>query len=387
MNKSGSYISLFMLLATTNSCIEEFNAGTIEFEDAIVVEATITNEFKYHTVILSRTYKFEDYGPTAETNATVRIVTSSNTTYDFHETSPGTYISNAPFSAQSGNSYQLAITSKGKEYVSKSIELRNSSSTIDNVYGIRETDRNGRDGIAVYVDSFDPTNSSKYYGYESDETYQIVAPYWVPDQFIIINQDPIQFEIGPRTKEERECYITLKSFDRLYVKTTLLSEDRISKLLIKFIPFNDLRVNSRYSVLVRQYIQTAEAFRFRETLNNLSTSQSLFSQSQPGFLAGNISSVDNPDEKVIGFFEVSTVSEKRFFLNRSDYTTEPFSWFCRPYEPSPPDTPTLSTLIRLDRVSYFSGGRAPFDPIVVVQKACGDCTELGSNIKPNFWID
>ena len=375
-------------MSATISCIEEFNAGTIEFEDAIVIEASITNEFSFQKILLSRTFRFEENGPQAESGAIIQVTSSSNSTYTFHETETGVYISDIQFSAQPTVSYQLSITSSnGRAYTSELTQLTSSSSSIDNIYAMRETNIDGVDGIVVYLDSSDPTNSSKYYGYEFEETYQIIAPKWVPDQFIITNLDPFAFNIGPRTQEERLCYKMVKSQGRLIATTNLLSEDRISKFLVKFFPIDDIRNNSRYSILVKQYTISAPSHRFFETLNNFSSSESLFSQNQPGFLARNVFSTTNPEEKVLGYFEVSSIAQERFFFNRSDYTIERYPWVsCEPFEANPPETLSLSSLVRTNKVSYWAGAFGP-EPIFIVNRLCGDCTEFGSNIKPDFWID
>ena len=77
-------------------------------------------------------------------------------------------------------------------------------------------------------------------------------------------------------------------------------------------------IRNRYSILVKQYVQSLAAHTYYETLKEISDNGSILSQTQPGFFRGNISSVDNPREKVIGFFEVSSYSEKRIFFNFSD---------------------------------------------------------------------
>ena len=385
MKKTVNYISLLFLIITL-SCVEEYNAATLEFEDAIVIEASITNEFKFQKILLSRSYRLEENVPTTESGANVKITSSSSIEYTFHETDPGVYLSDVQFSAQPDINYQLFVSTRnGREYSSQPTELTGSSSVIEDVYAIRETSEDGVDGIAIYVDSFDPANSSRYYGYEYEETYQIIAPRWVPDGFIIVSQDPWEVIIGPRIQEEQFCYQTNNSLGRLTVNTSLLSEDRISKFQIKFIPLDDLRISSRYSILLKQHTQSAQAYNFYKTLNELSTSESLLSQSQPGFLAGNISSIHNPNEKVIGFFEASSIAEKRVFFNRSDFTDKFFfeDWFClKPFLSGVPSSP-----YRLRRVSYFDGTDDPFSSLRVVLRACGDCTYFAPNIRPSFWVD
>tara|TARA_R110002073_G_scaffold108336_1_gene243305 strand:+ start:14560 stop:15735 length:1176 start_codon:yes stop_codon:yes gene_type:complete len=391
MKKTYSILLLF-ILSLTYSCVEEFNAGTIEFEDAIVIEATITNEFKHHQILLSRTYRLEEREPNLESDAIVRVITSTNNTYTFNETEPGVYLSDIPFSALPNIRYQLFIdTNDGREYTSKSTELTNNS-IIDNLYAIRETNEEGVDGIGIYLDGSAPANNSKYYGYEFEETYQVLAPFWVPDQLV---PNPLYPDIEPddpwvtipKTIEDGICFSTVNSQGKLVVNTNLLSEDKISKFLIRFIPKDDLRINSRYSILVKQYTQSERSYNYLETLNDLSTSESLLSQNQPGFIAGNIFSPSNPNEKVLGFFEVSSITEERIFFNRSEFfdqKTEAYPWKCE----FGLNGFSISYLLRTKKGIHFWGGNDPTQPtLFVFPRECGDCTTLGSNIRPRFWID
>ena len=387
MKKSIVYIFIPLILFFLSSCIEEFDAATTEFDDIIVIEATVTNELKRQRILLSRTFRFEDNGPINETGATVEVMTSTNNRFSFTEASPGTYLSDIEFRAEPGISYQLSVsTSNGRTYISKDTQLTSNSSRIDNVYALKEIDENGAETIGIYVDSSDPTNSSRFYGFEFEETYRIIAPYWVPNGFIVTNQDPFQFTVGRRTQEERVCYATVNSKGRLVTNTDLLQEDRVSQFLIKSIPTDDIRLSSRYSIEVQQYTQSNEAYNFYRTMNSLSNSESLFSQIQPGFLAGNISSVDDPDEKILGFFEVSSVTKERLFFNRFEFINEPYPLFCNITAPS---RSILSTFVRFNLVEYYADNVDPSQggPYFVVQRGCGDCTVFGSNVRPSFWVD
>ncbi|APZ46818.1 hypothetical protein BW723_11220 [Polaribacter reichenbachii] len=384
MKKIVYFISIGILLAITNSCIEEFDAATEEFEDALVVEATITNELKYHEILLSRTYKFEDYEPNLEPGAVIKIETSNNETYSFRESGLGVYTSTQMFKAEPNVEYTLSINTKdGNEYVSQSTQLTNVTS-IDNVYASKTIDEDGVEGVGLYVDSYDPSNNSKYYGYAFEETYKVVVPYWSPDDLILNSSGG--FSVVPRSQEEQTCYNTIASKGRMLVNTNLLEEDRISEFLLKFIPSDNIRLNTRYSILVKQYTQSRESYNYLKVLDEFSSSQSLLSQIQPGFLSSNIYEVNNSNEKVLGFFEVSSISEKRIFFNREDVLDSFYAWPCTIIDPPANE---LTTMVRLDRVTLVyekpmgeDGG--PYD---VVARICGDCTMSGSNIKPDFWED
>src|SRR5690606_28802170 len=113
-------------------------------------------------------------------------------------------------------------------------------------------------------------------------------------------------QIHPRTTEARICYST-QSSDKIIVATTSnLSEDRIDAFPVRFISAKDPIITNRYSINVIQYVQSLEAYTFYRTLGQMAgTGGNILSQNQPGFFSGNLSSDSDPDEKVIGFFEVS----------------------------------------------------------------------------------
>jgi len=404
MNKLKLYrIFLVIILSIiTLSCTEPIDIGEkLSFEDALVVEATITNEFKYQKILLTRTFRFEDNGPQAESNATVNIADSANNTYTFTENEPGEYISTSKFKAIPNTDYQLLITTNdNKKYATANIQLTNKTQ-INNLYASREINRMGNESMQILIESFDPDRNSNYYRYSYEETYKIIAPYFVNLDFVILQDedgnDLAAPGFGPRSNDEKECYNTVSSNTIIQTSTTALNEDRVSKFIVRSIPTDDAIISSRYSILVRQYVQSIEAFTYYNILNQLSGSSSLFSQIQPGFINSNIYSVANKDEKILGFFEISSVSEKRIFFNYKDFfPNEPLPPYFIQCNQSKPEittvgggTPLLSS-IRIGAVKYFLDNAEPSlgeGPYITVPTPCGDCTQLGSTEKPDFWID
>lgn len=393
------FLTIIALIA--NSCIEPFDIKTTTFESALVIEATITNEFKYQEINLSKTFQLEDNGPLAESGANVKIVDDGQNVYNFREISPGKYVSYNEFKALPNKNYQLLIiTSEGKSYSTLPTPLTNSTQ-IDNLYASREIDELGFEGISIFVDSFDPTGNSKYYRYEYEETYKIIAPKWSEyDLVVTSNGPPYGVEKVRRTKEERVCYNTLYSNSIIQNETIGFSEDRVFKFPVRILSKDNAIISHRYSILVKQYVQSLDAFTFYKTLNKLSGSESLFSQNQPGFFNGNAFSLDDPNEKVIGFFEVSSVSTKRMFFNFIDlFPGEPLPPYftkCEPYAPSNTryanDPSDLYYLVKSGAVKYYMANLTPTPnsdegPHLVVSPECGDCTKLGTNVMPDFWVD
>ncbi len=400
--KNGILFSLIILF--TNSCVEEFDIKTLSFNNVLVIEATITNEFKHQKISLSKTFKLEEDGPLPESNASVKITDDLNNTYLFSESDAGEYISNIAFEAESNRNYQLQITtSDGKSYSSKPTQLT-SSTQIDKVYAKKEVDNFGSENVTIFLDSFDPTGNSKYYRYEYEETFKIIAPLWSAYDLIAVPGSRFAVEKVFKTKEERVCYKTTKSNAIIQVETNGFSEDRISKFPVRVLSKDNTIISHRYSILIKQYVESFEAYTYYKTLNKLSGSESVFSQNQPGFLNGNIFSVDNPDEKVVGFFEVASVSiSQRLFFDFQDFFSygdiPPYFTDCDGMAtPSigalPGESSLLVELLNSGTVKYFGPNPNypnPLDetegPYLLVKAQCGDCTRIGSNVKPDFWIE
>ncbi len=380
-------------------CVEPFDAKTEIFESALVIDATITNEDKQQEILLSRSFRFEEDGPSPELNANVKIVEDNGTEYFFEEAEPGKYLSTNAFGTQPNKSYQLLITTNnGRSYSSKTTQLTQITQ-IDNLYASRMINDDGEEGMALYVDSFDPSGNSNYYRYEYEETYKIIAPKWGPQDLIGDPDEdkPCGVLIVPREQDEQVCYTTDSSNRIILTDTNIFAEDRVSQFPVRFINRNNYIISHRYSILVRQFVQSNEAYAFFETLRDFSGSESLFSETQPGFLAGNISSLDNESEKVLGYFDVASVTEQRIFFNYSDFfPNEELPPYINPCRESAPvlinqgGECVLSKIVDNNQVRYVDVNSRPEvgpGPFIVVTRVCGDCTVLGGLEIPDFWIE
>lgn len=395
------FCSSFILMVSVLGCVVPYEGTMGIYEDILVVNAIITNENKRQEVTLTRSYSFDEDGPKAEINAKVSVLTGDGEEYQFEEIKPGIYLSLIAFSAEMGKGYKLfIITASGKSYSSTSMKLPVNTTSIDDVYAKRIVNNDGEDGIAIYINSFDPTGNSKYYRHEFIETFKIIAPNWSPYDIVLLGEGELQdyYSIILREQEERVCYGKNTSKNIILNSTISLNEDRLKNYEVRFINRNDYIITYRYSVLVRQYVQTPETFSYYETLKGLSrSSDNIFSEDQPGFLAGNIFALDDAKENVAGFFEVSTVSEKRLFFNYEDFFAgeelPPYDGGCFTFAPSAAGRMgerELTNLIKSGSVRYYGYNNNPAPNeggVLLTTPKCGDCTVLGSNKVPDFWIE
>ncbi len=386
-----------VVISTCLGCIEPFEAPEEDFLDALVVDATISDDLKNQTVYLTRTYRSETGFPEPEEGAQVRLEIDSFEEIGFEEVSNGVYQSVIPFAAQPEKSYRLyIITSNGKSYSSNELQLP-TAVTIDSVYAKRIIDDFGREGIAILVDSFDETGNSQNFRYEYEETYKIIAPEWKPFDLLSTGIE-CGVDIVPKIEQDQICFASNTSNGIILGSTSGLVENRVEGFMVHFLDRSNYVISHRYSIEVTQFTHSDEAYAFFNALDEFSTSESLFSETQPGFLVGNIFSDGDKNEKVLGYFDVSAVSTKRIFLNYTDFfPNEDLPPYVTPCEIIAPKLISqggarciLSAMVDAGEVSYFDENQdPPFEegPYLVMPRACGDCTVLGTNVEPEFWIE
>ncbi|HDZ07278.1 hypothetical protein LCGC14_0117710 [marine sediment metagenome] len=429
-------ILFIICISALSSCIEEVDLGIEADEEVLnilIVESTLTNEMKNHRVILSRMDTIVDLGIDSiyspftpirdinrdlvkyESNANVTITNDNGTSYSFNESSPGIYESEVEFAAEMGNSYELnVVTANGKSYSSTKMQIEGLAS-VSNIYAEKTTSESGAQGIGVFIDNSMETGNVQNLRYTYDETYKIIAPNWAPNDFKLTNYDPCalpvvtyDLEIIEREEEQQVCYGNNLSNSIIQARQSNLGTNNIKKFMVRFIDKQNFIISHRYSIEVAQLVSNSASYSFYNQLNNFSQTGSIFSQVQPGFLEGNLSSDDGRQGSIIGFFDVVSVSKNRLFFNYSDFYADeelppyPFNCseltapeshdsFCLSGPRGPNPCPqSIIQQVNLNLISYVkpnvNEGKCQ-GPHIFVPKVCGDCTVIGSNVEPAFWVE
>ena len=429
-------ILFIIYISALSSCIEEVDLGIEADEEVLnilIVESTLTNEIKSHRVVLSRMDTIVDLGIDSiyspftpirdinrdlvkyESNANVTITNDNGTSYSFNESSPGIYESEVEFAAEMGNSYELnVVTANGKSYSSTKMQIEGLAS-VSNIYAEKTTSESGAQGIGVFIDNTMETGNVQNLRYTYDETYKIIAPNWAPNDFKLTNYDPCalpvvtyDLEIIEREEEQQVCYGNNLSNSIIQARQSNLGTNNIKKFMVRFIDKQNFIISHRYSIEVAQLVSNSASYSFYDQLNNFSQTGSIFSQVQPGFLEGNLSSDDGRQGSIIGFFDVVSVSKNRLFFNYSDFYADeelppyPFNCseltapeshdsFCLSGPRGPNPCPqSIIQQVNLNLISYVkpnvNEGKCQ-GPHIFVPKVCGDCTVIGSNVEPAFWVE
>jgi hypothetical protein len=381
-------VLLLLVLLSAFSCKERFNPPEVDTNlNYLTVEGLINTGGVDSSIIrVSRTVKLTNkVAIQPETNATLTIESNDNVLKrTLTERSSGVYYS-LPSVLDATRQYRLRIkTAAGKEYVSDFVEVK-VSPPID-ALGF-EAQSIGAPGVQIYVNTRDVTNKSRYYKWDFVETYEFNSRNY--SNWIFDNR--VERPRNPLTENIYTCWRTINSNTIVLASTAKLTNDVLNKAPIQRIPPNNEKLGVKYSIMVNQQVLTKEAFDFWEILRKNTEQVGSIFDAQPSQLKGNIHSVNNPDEIVIGYVSAGTVQRKRLFIDETEIP--------RSFKYVKPAACAVDTIPRAQFSSiFYSGFQIPvdalFDPPPAPQEpkaytttstACIDCTLRGTKIKPAFW--
>lgn len=382
-NRTTFLLVLYALLAF-NACTEPFEVETTDFEDILIINASITTEAKQHEIYISRSYE-EGEEEVQVSGAKVEVVVNGGSTIQFEQVSPGIYRSSIVFEAEQGMDYQLMVTDEnGETYTSPQVQSTGPT-TIDKITARRVLNEDGQDGVEIYVGGTSSNDNEGYFRYEFEETYKFESFYKPIQEFRIVSESPPLLEVVYKEKEERFCYVTETSNSILITETNNLSENRVVDFPVRFIERAERKIAKRYSILVKQYAQNNMSYEFYQTLKSFSSNENLFSQPQPGLIVGNIRHLDDDRVKVVGLFEVVSMTTNRFFFSFQEIFGNdiPFIDDCGKDSYSSLSDPELFQRIESGQYKYI--GEDPPFIYQIAPSRCVDCTLFGTNIVPEFW--
>jgi hypothetical protein len=369
---------LLLMFFSQMACKKPYDVPAINVNYGyLVVEGNIEMGLdKTTTIHLSRTQTLKDTSISRpELSAKVQIESNAGNVYPLTEITDGTYSSNA-LQLNSSQQYRIKIvTSNADVYVSAFVKGK-SAPEIDSVTWKQDVD------LSIYVHTHDPSNNTHYYKWEFEETAQYHAPIESGlgvKNGLIFNRDS--------STQVYNCWTTTQSNTITIASTTALSADVVSYQQIQKIFINDPKLVLKYSINVRQYAISQEAYHYWQILQKSTQQTGSIFDPQPAQISGNISCVNHPEKIVLGFIGAGTYTEKRIFISNTDLS----NWLnYLPYNECTlmiiSQNPNNYLIFNYEDTSYsplyfVSGGG-----IAVYKTYCLDCTRGGgSSVKPTFW--
>lgn len=364
----------FMLIPT--GCVTQFMPELEENRELLVVEGLVTDQPETNIIRLTRSLPLDKKANVKPVlGYTVRIFDDLGNSWTLKETGNGYYITDSlQFRGEIGRTYTLKINGKGggpynHSYESLPIEMK-PVPAIDKLFFERELidagneDRPPREGCIIYLDSKDKGEECNYFRWDYIETWEIRLPYDVPN---------------------RICWTTNRSTSILIKNTTLLSENSVNRYPVNLLSNETDRLAYKYSILVIQYSINEQEFDYWDKMRKIAEQTGSLYDIIPASIQGNIYCVDDPGEKVLGYFSVSAKTSRRLFIE------DKFSGQVDIYRDCAngtiPAGQAISGLGKYVWVIIDGSFENPPVKVITYNKSCADCTVRGTKIRPDFWDD
>jgi hypothetical protein len=374
---------LLLIIIIIAGCRKPYAPPAISTPAGYLVVEGIINPGPDSTIIkLSRTVNVSSK-TTAKTvtGAVLTVESDQNGSYSLTDKGNGYYISTG-LNLNTANKYRLRIkTSDGKVYLSD-FETVLITPAIDSVgFNITATPKTG---IQVYANTHDATNQIHYFRWDYDEAWRFYTKYtsnYISNGFTLI----------PRTPDQQItfCYTNDVSDNFVLGSSAKLMQDIIYQNPITFIPSTSEKIENRYSILLREYALTSNAYTFYTNLKKNTEQLGSIFDAEPSEIPGNIHCVANPSEPVIGYLGVSTVSSKRVFISNAQLPrwVPDYPYGCNLDTAKVGPGQIYHSLIADPEIFLATDGFPTFSPSLYLytSRACADCTIRGSKTPPPFW--
>ena len=373
----GAGIMAISAILLGTSCIDEYvQDAETQQTGILVIEGTITGD-SLVTVYVSRTVAMDQTVNAAlERNAEVRILCSDGTQSDAGtETEEGEYA--VPFHAlDMAKSYALQVKTGGKTYQSAFMQPIQTP-PIDSLYWYKE---NTEAPVDIFVSAHDPEGKARYYLWTFDEDWEIV-PYYNTTHYAGAGDIPYPYETTPNPYYY--CWSRMRSQHVLIEDATRYAENRIAGYPLQTFPSNDNRVCYLYCISVTQQALSEEAYQYYLNKQKLTEEMGSIFSPMPSELKGNITCLEDPEEAVIGYIQVTDPAFRRLFITREEAYLDDRNCQLRTKEAILAEHPRASSPLDVG-YRYVYNGTEGVGPDWA-RMECVECTSYGTKVKPDFW--
>jgi hypothetical protein len=400
-------------LVVAVSCIDPYIPNLKNYNSLLVVEGLITNENSSYKIKLSRTLNQANSFPEMVTDANVSIIDGNGIKTDLQNCADGYYKTDSTsFIGVIGQKYTLQIlTSDGKEYKSEECTMFPVAG-IDTIYYEKGEEISGTQGelvpgLKILLNTSDATGMNQFFRWTFEEVWKFRISY--PHTYTYLFVNDTTFDFGPVSIINTSCWKKNQSGNIITNSIRTSGENYIKNQEIQFIaPVKSDRLTQEYSILIKQYSISRNEYDFWNNLKKAGESGGDIFASQPYTVVGNIHSVNNINEMVLGYFGVSSAIQKRIFITTHQLDPLDLPYYktdCFELALSPSDFNGQLTFDQIYKL-YIGLGYTFVEPEVTVgtllaghvleknllkldftTKVCSICEQTGFIAKPDFWID
>ena len=374
---------IVMTALLLSSCIRSYEPEILsEDESKFVISGYITDEDGKQTVNISKSSSIQDPKYIPVTGCQVNIVDDQGNVFPMQDNDDGNYTNEIDLSfLKAGIAYKLEVTTPDGDFITSGFDTLPRGPGIDSIYYLREEKLYNPaaplvKGIQFYVDLDAALTDSRYYKWDVYETWEYHTLYPLEWYY-----DGVVHHVTPPDYSRMICWRTLKIPEIFTLTTDNLTENKYDQFPLHFVSNLTTRLAYGYSLLVRQFALSHEAFIYFENLNTNSNPQGGLYDKQPLAIQGNLHNTTHPNVSVLGFFAASAARSKRIFVYPIPDLPLMYESFCDPIKLRN----GLSVIKPKDYPAYLLGNAAGYS-MTWMENECVDCLTLGGiNVKPSFW--
>jgi hypothetical protein len=368
-----SGLLLIWIIVLQSGCTQSYTApATKGINKYLVVDGLINAGLDSTIFTLTNSANLSDpIGPTPETGAMVKVEGNAGFSRQLPELGNGRYGMDS-LKLDTSQQYRINIsTLNGNHYLSDFVPVLQSP-PIDSVSW-----QQLYDGVEISVSSHDPQNLVKYYRWEFVETWEYHTNY----DAIVIDSGGIIADRNP-SEQDYNCWSSSNSSDIIIGSTANLNQAVIYEQPLTVIPPASVKLSDVYSIEVRQFALTKEAYGFWQNLKTNTEELGTLFAPQPSEVSGNIHCTNNPSLPVLGYVSVGNSQNSRIFIQNIQLNNWGYFVTC-----------TDTTVFISDfYVKYAKIGYVPYQKyqvleVKIAQAPCVDCILAGpgNTLKPAFW--
>lgn len=369
------------VLLISLACVEPYEKNLGVSRTVFIVDAKLSDDMGNNYLSLSEAVPGVSgtsfsYLPVEGTD--VKLVINDSQTVPLTELKKGYYVYPEGFQGKVGDSYQLFFTSRGQNFASTK-EIMLPGTEIANIThqfdpkGIKDLEGKITPSQKIYLDTQDPPGDDNFY-YWDWILYERQAYCRTCVNTLYYRDESTGNEGECRTGRawirdtydyrcEKPCWEIIRN-DRINIMKDNFSNGQ----LIKAREIANLPIYQLVGALVdiRQMNISERTYRYLDRVQSQGQESGGLADTPPITLAGNISSLDDREQPVAGYFIVGSVSHKTYWLDRRDI---------------PGDTPFIGLL--------SDGRRANVEPMSqdLTRPPMAPCLETNTRtaIEPEGW--
>jgi hypothetical protein len=375
------YLILFAAIMCFG-CKEEFQLDSSKNQSLMVIEGFLTTEKGPYTIKVSKSSQLDK--PTLNPVSGCQVILKDDNGLEevLTEIEPGTYMSDKDgIQGQVGNKYKLSVTTNENtiyetdfQEITEPVEIK---AIHADTTSVDFQDIGKIKGYQFFVNTKVASSQNSYLLWNLTESYEYVVDYklhaiW-DGTLHVVNQDTSSI-----FDDTYRCWNTRQVKSVFTADMASLTYPEIENKELHFVGTDTKKLTIKYSVLVNQYSINEETYQFWKKIEDQMNADNFLYSSQPFNINSNIKNINNPEEVVLGYFTVSSVSKMRIYVDNlfSNFSYE------KSYVITDPDVmydykrPIPRFFVIAENGNMGEAPRNTFD-----------CRKDGGELsKPDFWI-